>query len=108
MNKVLPIVRWPFIVSLIAVVPIIVVELINQPASRTDFPFMLFFFLWIIPFLFCLTLFPMVRRFNVSGNMGWNIVVLVSRIVLLCILSVSWYNLMSDQMPCFLGVPNCD
>jgi hypothetical protein len=35
-------------------------------------------------------------------------VALLLRITFLALILVFWVSLVNDQMPCFLGIPNCD
>jgi hypothetical protein len=35
-------------------------------------------------------------------------IALLLRVAVLAFVAIGWANLVRDQMPCFLGVPNCD
>ncbi len=107
MNKALAIFKWPVVVSTAATLPFVILELINQPESYSNFPFALFIVLWLILMAFCLVLFPMLR--NSYREFNWrSLPGLVGRLTLLVFLGIMWIRAMVDQMPCFLGVPNCD
>ncbi|HEX6181521.1 MAG TPA: hypothetical protein VFZ47_09750 [Chitinophagaceae bacterium] len=108
MNKIVSIFKWPAIISTIVILPFVVLELINQPASHTDFPFALFVLLCFVPLVYCLILLPMLRPAPATDKKRPNVVGLFARLVILVSLGMMWIITMLDQMPCFLGVPNCD
>lgn len=67
---------------------------------------MLFVLLWVLPaVLFWLTIsaFQVLRsdRAQASGS-------LILRVIVLGVVAWFWIATLTDQMPCFLGVPNCD
>ena len=68
----------------------------------------LFGLLWLLPTVFMAILLPMVRNVRAGTVTLANPVFLVLRVVSLLILAWVWGALMIDQLPCFLGVPNCD
>jgi len=87
-------VRASAIVSSVVVLPFIVLQFVNG-GGLNDFPVLLFGVMWLLGFLF---LFVVTTR--------W--LSLPVRIVMLIVLTFCWTGLVIDQMPCFLGVPNCD
>jgi hypothetical protein len=59
--------------------------------------------------IFIALLMPIVRNLRQAGNsLMANPVGLLLRIVFLLLIAWMWASLLIDQMPCFLGVPNCD
>jgi hypothetical protein len=63
--------------------------------------------MWLLPLSFILIVMPIVR--NLAGNRNLaNRVRLLPRIALATLIAWLWIGLILDQMPCFLGVPNCD
>jgi hypothetical protein len=93
------------LVSALLVLPFLLLELINRHGFGEGFPFPLFGFLWLLPIGFLLTLAPLIRK-DARSRMGrGNLVV---RVALLGLLAWLWTGIVIDQMPCFLGVPNCD
>ena len=100
--------KLPVIISLALVLPFLVMELINRREFHEDFPFSLFIGLWLLPLVFFLILTPMVQRVREGRKPMENPVDLVFGILVMLLVAVMWINLLSDQMPCFLGVMNCD
>ena len=98
------------VISSILVLPFLLLELINRQEfrAREGFPFTLFAWLWLQPVAFGLILMPTVRYMR-AGNKSrlYPIRLLLSAAVLILIAWL-WVDLLLDQMPCFLGVPNCD
>jgi hypothetical protein len=92
------------------VVPFASLELWYTPVIRSwnHFPFMLFGMLWLLPTAFFLTAAPIVRRLRTGGDILAQPITLLLRVAFLTFTVLIWVNLMRDQMPCFLGVPNCD
>jgi len=108
MTKPLTRIGLPILLSLIFVLPFAVMELVNRREFHEGFPFSLFIGLWLAPLIFFLILVPMVQRVRQGRKPMENPVDLVFGILVMLLVAVMWINLLSDQMPCFLGVPNCD
>lgn len=68
----------------------------------------LFGVLWLLPTVFLATLIPMVRTLRAGSTSRASPVFLVLRVVVLVLIAWVWGGLVVDQLPCFLGVPNCD
>ena len=94
------------LVSLGVVLPFIILELINRRNFLTDFPVALFSMMWLLTFSFIVLLIPTARNLR-NRNLG-NPLALAAKVVLLSVIASIWVRLVVDQMPCFLGVPNCD
>lgn len=88
------------IVSSVAVAPMAILEVRALAKLGLDFPWVLFGFLWLLPFACVLVaplaLPPRARAVRVGAG------------VLLILLAVAWTQVVVDQMPCFVGIPNCD
>ena len=95
------------VVSGLLVFPLVLLEVINHRRYDQAFPLALFVVLWLLPAIFILTLMPLVRSSR-SSNRKMHPVSVLIRIAVLVLLAVGWIGLLRDQMPCFLGVPNCD
>jgi hypothetical protein len=108
MNTTLSKLKIPVILSLIFVVPFAVMEVVNRSRFNEAFPFSLFIVLWLLPLIFFLILTPIVQKVREGRNLMGNPVSLLFGIAVMVLTAVMWVNLMADQMPCFLGVPNCD
>ena len=94
--------KTPVIMSSILVVPLMILEIVN---GSEDFPFVLFTILWVLPLVFVLNLQSTIQ--NVKAGEYRKVRILLSA-VLLILLAFLWAVIVLDQIPCFLGVPNCD
>lgn len=108
MKRLLLNLRLPITISFILTSPLAIMELINQPDSIHNFPYALFIVLWILPLLFTLTLIPIVRNAKAGTNLMAKPLSFLFSITIMVIITLMWFGILSDQMPCFLGVPNCD
>jgi hypothetical protein len=68
----------------------------------------LFGLLWLLPAAFVLIGFPLARSARAGENVLANPAALMLKTILLALIAVVWASLLADQLPCFLGVPNCD
>lgn len=88
--------------------PFITLELVNRRNYSEDFPTGLFVLLWLLSAAFSLILFPIIRDARAGNKIlarpGWLLV----RVIALGVMAWLWGGTILDQMPCFLGVPNCD
>ena len=100
--------RLPAIVSFLLVLPFMIMEVINRRNFTEGFPIPLFVIMWLLQVLFILTGMPIVRNTRAGNSLLANPVILLIRVVFLIFLAWFWAALLFDQMPCFLGVPNCD
>ena len=100
--------RPPVIISFILVIPFMILELVNRRNFNEGFPIALFGFLWLLPTLFIITIMPMVRNIGAGNSIIANPIILLLRVVFLAFIAWMWVSLVIDQMPCFLGVQNCD
>lgn len=99
------------LIGLVLVAPFAFLELrynSTQTPSFSHLPFPLFGFLWLLPTAFIITAAPIVRAIRSDGGLLAHPVTLSLRVVFLAMIAVMWVGIVQDQMPCFLGVPNCD
>lgn len=68
----------------------------------------LFGLLWLLPAAFMRLLLPLARSARAGEIVLEQPAALMLKIILLALIAVLWLSLLADQMPCFLGVPNCD
>ncbi|HJS17805.1 MAG TPA: hypothetical protein VJ785_03600 [Anaerolineales bacterium] len=68
MQSILTNLRWPAIISFLLIIPFMVMEVVNRRNFNEEFPFMLFFVLWLILFAISLILLPIVRGRR-TGNL---------------------------------------
>jgi hypothetical protein len=93
------------IISLVLVLPFVVLELISV-GLKPNFPFLLFVVMWALTLLFVLILMPIIESLR-AKNLA-NPFRFLLRAVLLTAIASILVAIVVDQMPCFLGVPNCD
>ena len=90
----------PALLGFAAVLPFLIMEVMAW-GFQEDFPVALFVLLWLFPAAFFAIALPIVRRLH-RGVALWV------RVAALGVLGWVWVSIVVDQMPCFLGVPNCD
>ena len=108
MKNILTNVRTSSIINLIIVSPFIVLELVNRRSFHEVFPIVLLGLLWFLPVIFIFTLIPIMQSIKAGNRFMANPTFFLLRVVLLLLIAGLWGALVSDQIPCFLGVPNCD
>lgn len=100
------------LISFGLVLPFMILELINRrnlPGGLLGgFPVPLFGLMWLLSFMFILTLMPIVRSLRAGNRNLTNRLTLLRGVLLLTVIAWIWVGLVIDQMPCFLGVQNCD
>lgn len=92
----------PAIVSLALVLPFAALELVNRRGFHEPFPYPLFALLWLLPLSFLIILTRLLRGLPAMGLR------ILPAGVILVVIAWLWVGLVIDQMPCFLGVANCD
>ncbi|MBP1702254.1 MAG: hypothetical protein H6Q38_1361 [Chloroflexi bacterium] len=100
--------RSPALIGAILVIPFMILELVNRRKFDEGFPFLLFGILWLMPVAFLLILMPLVRDLRAGNRILVNPINQLLRVVVLILIVWLWAGALIDQMPCFLGVPNCD
>ena len=98
------------LISFVLVLPFALLEALNNTVTRQNAPglIVLFGLLWLLPMAFVVTLVPMVRAVRAGSNLMANPIYLLSRVAFLALIAMMWGGIMIDQLPCFMGVPNCD
>ncbi|MEJ7623059.1 MAG: hypothetical protein WKF34_03625 [Pyrinomonadaceae bacterium] len=94
-------------VALLLISPLIVLQWIDQPSSAT-FPIFLFGMLWLMAAIFAAIIVPLFRSLGKGYRMSMHPATMLLSAFLLVLLAATWGGIVNDQMPCFLGVPNCD
>ena len=95
-------------ISSFIVAPFVFLEVRYAPQSYSSFPYPLFAMLWLVPAAFCLSIAPLARSVRSGEGVTAHPVTLAVRVSFMALLAVLWMGLVVDQLPCFLGVPNCD
>lgn len=101
---------WAALIGLLLVLPLVILESLNQTITRQNaFGLILLFgLLWLLPTAFMVILAPLVRTIRAGDNILATPVSLMFRVVFMVLIATMWGGLLLDQLPCFLGVPNCD
>jgi hypothetical protein len=98
--------RLPAVVGFLLVVPLAVLELVNRRDFNEGFPVVLFALLWVLPAAVVAVTMSTFQVFRSEGAQASRSLIL--RVTVLGLIAWFWIALLTDQMPCFLGVPNCD
>ncbi len=98
----------PALIGLLLVLPFMLMELVNRWNYQEGFPVNLFGMMWLSAVAFVVILMPIVRNVRAGNSLMANPVSLLLRVVFLAFIARMWIGILLDQMPCFLGVPNCD
>ena len=100
--------RTPALIGLLFVIPFMIMEAVNTQNINAIFNVPLFGFMWLLPTIFVVILMPIVRDLRAGNSLMASPLSLVISVTLLVLIGFMWTSLLMDQMPCFLGVPNCD
>src|SRR5688500_12989985 len=97
------------LISAILVLPFVILEAVNQTITKQNvFGLVLMFsILWLLPTVFIVMLAPLVRNIK-AGNIMTKPFALLLRVASLAVIGMMWTGMIVDQLPCFLGIPNCD
>ncbi len=98
------------LISLILVLPFAILEAVNNTITRQNAPglIVLFGLLWLLPTAFIVILAPLARTVRAGNSLLANPIALLVRVAFLALIAMMWGGVLIDQLPCFLGVPNCD
>lgn len=99
--------KKPALISTVLVLPFMILQLVNKRAAD-GFPLVLFALMWLLPFTFVLIPLPIPQKPGAEKKRRINPLTLIPRVAILILIAWFWIGLLADQMPCFLGVPNCD
>ena len=98
----------PATLSFLLVLPLMSLEWINRQGEPEAFPVPLFGFLWLLGIVFFLLLRPILQQVRAGKSSKGRRAHLILQVVLLGAITWCWVVLVIDQLPCFLGVANCD
>ncbi len=98
------------LISFALVLPFAILEALNQSITRQSAPglIVLFGLLWLLPMVFLVILVPLVRSIRAGNSVIARPINLALRLASLAFITMIWTGMVMDQLPCFLGVPNCD
>lgn len=94
--------------SAVLVVPLFVLEWWNRREFHEEFPLELFTFMSVHSLLIVLSAAPAVRRLRSERDLRALAFGHWAGLVLSAFLAFVYVGVVVDQLPCFLGVPNCD
>ena len=104
-------VRWAAAISSFLVLPFMILEFVNGgtlPELVQSFPIPLFATMWLLAFAFVSILSRMVRGEPAQCALAPALAARLLGVTALAFIAYAWVAIVADQMPCFLGVPNCD
>lgn len=98
------------IISLIIVLPFAILEALNNGVTRENASglILLFGVLWLLPTAFIVIFIPMLRSVRAGNTLMARPITLLFRVASLVLIATVWGWGFIDQLPCFLGIPNCD
>jgi len=96
------------LISSTLVAPFIVLQLVNRRAFHEELPFVLFTFMSLHSLLIVLLVTPALRCLRSERRLRALTLGHWAGLALSAFLTVAYVNVVIDQLPCFLGVPNCD
>ena len=108
MQSILKTIGSPALISLLLILPFMIMEIVNRREFNNGFPIPLFIILWLLPVLFIITGMPILRNVRAGNRLMARPMSLLFSVVFLILIAMMWGGIVIDQMPCFLGVPNCD
>ena len=101
--------RLAMFASSLLIMPFAIMESVNTALTRQNASgiFLLFGLLWVLPVIFLVLMLPVVRTLKVGHERPTAFGLLVS-IAFAVLVGAAGGGIVLDQLPCFLGVPNCD
>lgn len=103
-------IKWAVIISFFLVLPFAILDFLFNPLRSQNLldPIVLFGLLWLLPLIFIVIFAPIVQSVRAENNIQTNPVTLLCRVTFLVFIAWVWGVAIIDQLPCFIGVPNCD
>jgi hypothetical protein len=98
----------PLLLGAVLVVPFAFLELVNRWGYREDFPYVLFAFMSVHALAIALLLTPGLRRLWTARRLAALTPRHWAGLVLAGFVGWAYAGVIMDQLPCFLGVLNCD
>ncbi len=97
-------------ISSILILPLVILEFLNRSVTKDNASdlVLLFGVLWLLPTVFIIVLKPILRTARTGKSLMAKPVTLLLRVASLVLIATLWGWGFMDQLPCFLGTPNCD
>jgi len=98
------------LISLILVLPFAILEILHNTITKQNAPglILLFALLWLLATAFIVLFAPILQSIRAGKNLLANPVTLFFKVIFLLIIVAVWGVVFVDQLPCFIGIPNCD
>src|SRR5262245_4869178 len=97
------------LISFFLVLPFPILQAVySQINLRKPDNFILYGLLWLLSVAFIVTVIPIVRTIRMGNSLLANPITLLFKVACLALIAWMWSGIIIDQLPCFLGVPNCD
>ena len=97
------------VISFILVLPLAILEALNNTITQENVFGLLLLLgvLWLLPAAFIVILMSILRSAR-GKRLAANPITLSLKFASLALIAMVWGWCLMDQLPCFLGVPNCD
>ena len=98
------------IISFVLVLPLAILEVVNNTVTTENVSglILLFGVMWLLPTAFIVILMSIMRSKKAGNPLVSKPITLLLRVASLVLIASVWVWGLIDQLPCFLGVPNCD
>ena len=98
------------LISFLLVLPFAILEsLFNTVNTQNGLGLVaLFGLMWLLSMAFIVILVSLVRSVRAGTPIMANPVTMLFRVACLALIAMMWGGIVIDQLPCFLGVPDCD
>ncbi len=98
------------IISFIIVLPFALLEFTFNTVTKQNVPDLtvLFGLLWLLSMAFIVIMMPIVQNIRAGNSVAAKPINLLLRVAFSALIVMMWAGIIIDQLPCFLGVPNCD
>ena len=101
-------IRTSLLISSSLVGPFALLEVVNRRTFHEAFPHVLFAFMVLHSMVIALLLTPALRRLRAGGHLRELKLGAWTGLALAAFLILGYVEVIVDQLPCFLGAPNCD
>jgi hypothetical protein len=91
-------------IGFILTVPFFILEWLTTSGFLQSFPFHLFIFMWLSSSISVFLLWSVFKDFREKRSP----LIMIIKVILLASLVLGFVELIIDQWPCFMGIPNCD
>lgn len=96
------------VLGFVFLIPFIVLEVVNRWRLNEGFPFSVFAFTWALQAVFIRIIQPIIKDLRSGKSLTKIPINLLLRLAALAFIAYIWLGWITDQWPCFMGIPNCD